>query len=157
MESYFDWLENLPFAMWISQSESIWAFPLVLFLHSIGMGLSAGSAFVVGLRLLGVGRPLAVSALRVLFKIFWAGFFLNLATGCMLFAAAASSIGHIPIYYAKLTLILFGMLLSIPIRTFVDSEASDSRIPSRVKTLAALSLVIWVSVITTGRLTAYIQ
>jgi hypothetical protein len=157
MDAYFEWLQGLRFSMWIAESESIWSFPLVLFLHSVGMGLSAGTAFVIGLRLVGLAGPVPVSSLRVLFKIFWAAFFLNLVTGSILFAAHATTTGHIPIYYAKLTLILAGMLLSVPIRGFVESEASDRVIPASIRTLAAASLVVWVGVITTGRLIAYFQ
>ena len=157
MASYFEWLQSLPLSAWILESDSIWGFPFVLFLHSLGMGLSAGAAFVVGLRLLGVGRPLPVSSLRVLFTIFWAGFFLNLLTGSILFAAHATTTGYVPIYYAKLALIVVGMLLSAPIRKFVDGKASDGAIPARIKTLAAGSLVVWIGVITTGRLVAYLS
>jgi hypothetical protein len=156
MGSYLEWLQNLPFPMWIAGSESLWSFPFVLFLHAIGMGLSVGTAFVICMRLVGVGRPLPVSSLRVFFKIFWGGFFLNLVTGSILFAAHATTTGYIPMYYAKLALIAVGMVLSVPIRTFVDGDASDGAIPSRVKGLAALSLVVWVAVITTGRLIAYV-
>ena len=157
MESYFQWLQSLPSSVWISQSESIWAYPLVLFLHSVGMALSAGSAFVVCLRLLGIARHLPVSSLRVLFRIFWGGFYLNLVTGSLLFAAAAATTGYIPIYYVKLILIFFGMILSIPLRRFVDGKGSDGGISARIRTLAAVSVAIWTSVITTGRLIAYIQ
>ena len=156
MESFFEWLQGLQFSTWIAESESIWGFPFVLFLHSLGMGLSGGAAYIIALRLLGVGRPLLVSSLRVLFKIFWAGFFLNLVTGSILFAAHATTTGYIPIYYAKLALILVGMLLSVPIRRFVDGGASDGTIPPLVKALAVVSLVVWTGVITTGRLIAYL-
>jgi hypothetical protein len=156
MASYFEWLQDLPLSMWIAGSESLLSFPLILFLHSIGMGLSAGSAFVICMRLVGVGRPLPVSSLRVFFKIFWGGFFLNLVTGSLLFAAHATTTGFIPMYYLKLALIAAGMVLSLPIRKFVDGQTSDDAIPSRVKGLAALSLLVWVAVITTGRLIAYV-
>jgi len=53
MASYLEWLQDLPFSMWIAGSESLLSFPLVLFLHSVGMGLSAGSAFILGMRLVG--------------------------------------------------------------------------------------------------------
>jgi len=156
MASYLEWLQDLPFSMWIAGSESLLSFPLVLFLHSVGMGLSAGSAYVVCMRLVGVGRPLPVSSLRVFFKIFWGGFFLNLVTGSLLFAAHATTTGFIPMYYLKLALIAAGMVLSLPIRKFVEGQTSDDAIPSRVKGLAALSLLVWVAVITTGRLIAYV-
>jgi hypothetical protein len=156
MASYLEWLQDLPFSMWIAGSESLLSFPLVLFLHSVGMGLSAGSAFILGMRLVGVGRPLPVSSLRIFPKIFWAGFFLNLVTGSILFAAHATSTGYIPMYYLKLALIAVGVVLSVPIRTFVDGDASDGTIPSRVRGLATLSLIVWIAVITTGRLIAYV-
>jgi hypothetical protein len=155
MNAYFDWLQNLGVSMWVAQSESLWAFPFILFVHSLGMGLSAGPAFVIGLRLIGVARPLPVSSLRVLFKIFWAGFFINLITGSLMFASSAYSIGHLPIYYAKLLLILVGVAISVPMRRFANSEASDLTIPAHIQILAALSLVVWLGVITTGRLIAY--
>ena len=156
MASYLEWLQDLPFSMWIAGSESLLSFPLVLFLHSVGMGLSAGSAFILGMRLVGVGRPLPVSSLRIFPRIFWAGFFLNLVTGSILFAAHATSTGYIPMYYLKLALIAVGVVLSIPIRTFVDGDASDGTVPSRVRGLATLSLLVWTAVITTGRLIAYV-
>ena len=155
MESFFEWLQSLSLSTWIAESDSIWSFPTVLFLHSVGMGLSAGSAFIVGLRLLGVGHPLPVSSLRVLFKIFWGGFVLNLVTGSVLFGAHATTTGYVPMYYAKLALILIGVILVFPMRRFVDSDASDGVIPARLKAVALVSLGVWIGVITTGRLIAY--
>ena len=157
MESFFNWLQNLPVCVWISESDSVWGFPLVLFLHSLGMGLSVGSAFGLALRLLGVGQPLSVSSLRLLAAIFWGGFIVNLVSGSILFAARATLTAYIPIYYAKLALILIGILLFLPIRSFVASAASDGEVPARIRTFAALSLVVWVGVITTGRFIAYLS
>jgi hypothetical protein len=121
------------------------------------MGLTAGAAFVVGLRLIGVGRPLPVSSLRFMFTLFWAGFFLNLVTGSMLFAAAASKDGYLLIYYTKLALIAGGVIVSVPVRRFVDSDASDQIVPARIKALAGVSLIIWIGVITAGRVVAYVS
>ena len=157
MESYLNWLQGLPPSIWVSESESLWAYPLVLFLHAVGMGLSAGLAMVIDLRLLGVGKPLRVSSLRQLFTIFWGGFVLNAASGTLLFMGAAASTGYVPMYYAKLTMIFFGLLTMLPIRAFVDGDRADAEIPSRVKTFAAVSFLLWVGVITAGRLIAYIR
>jgi hypothetical protein len=121
------------------------------------MAVSVGVVSVVALRLLGLAEMVRVSSLRVLFTIFWGAFLLNLVTGSLLFAAAATSIGYSPMYYAKLTLIAFGLILSVPLRRFVDGEASDDAVPRRLKTIATASLIVWIGVITTGRLIAYIQ
>lgn len=157
MESYFEWLRALPTSVYISESESLLAYPLVLFLHSVGMAVSVGVAAVVALRLLGLADMVRVSSLRVLFRIFWGAFLLNLVTGSLLFAAAATTIGYSQMYYAKLTLIAIGLMLSVPLRRFVDGNASDQAVPKRLKTIAAASLIVWMGVITTGRLIAYIQ
>lgn len=157
MESYLNWLQSLPPSIWVTESESVWAYPFVLFLHSVGMGLSAGLAFIIDLRLLGVGKPLRVSSLRQLFTVFWFGFVLNAASGTLLFMGAAASTGYVPMYYAKLTMIFFGLLTLVPIRTFVDSDRADAAIPSRVKALAVASFLLWVGVITAGRLIAYVR
>src|SRR5262245_48247654 len=157
MERFFEWLQGLSIPTWIAESDSVWSFPTVLYLHSVGMGLSAGVMFIIALRFLGMGRPLPVSSLRVLFKVFWGGFVLNLVTGSLLFAAHATSTGYVPMYYAKLALIAVGVVLAVPMGKFADSDASDGLIPSRVKALAFVSLAVWVGVITTGRLIAYVQ
>ena len=69
MQSYFQWLQDLSISNWIATDETIWSFPLILFLHSVGMGLTAGVMFIICLRLVGVGRPLPVSSMRMLFRI----------------------------------------------------------------------------------------
>ena len=157
MESFFEWLQGLSIPTWIAESESIWSFPTVLFVHAVGMGMSAGSIFMIALRLVGVGRPLPVSSMRVLFRIFWWGFVLNFVTGSLLFAAHATITGHVPVYYAKLALLAIGVVLAFPLRKFVDGDGSDGVIPASVTAMAAISLAVWVGVITTGRLIAYLQ
>jgi hypothetical protein len=47
-------------------------------------------------------------------------------------------------------------VLSVPIRTFVDGKGSDAMVPARVRGLAAVSLLVWIGVITAGRLIAYV-
>jgi hypothetical protein len=157
MESFFEWLQGLSIANWIATDESIWSFPTILFLHSVGMGLTAGVMFMICLRLVGVGRPLPVSSMRVLFTIFWVGFVLNAITGSLLFAAHATITGNQPIYYAKLSLIAVGVVLAFPLQKFVEGDGSDASIPTRVKGMAAAALAVWVGVITTGRFLAYLQ
>ena len=46
MESFFQWLQDQSISNWIATDETIWSFPLILFLHSVGMGLTAGVMFM---------------------------------------------------------------------------------------------------------------
>ena len=85
------WIQDLPISVAIAESESIWwGYAWWLFIHAVGMGLTAGLGFVVCLRLLGVGRQIPVSSLRVLFRVFWIGFYLNLLSGTILFMTDAT-------------------------------------------------------------------
>ena len=157
MESFLTWLQELPLSIWVNESESIWAYPLVLFLHTFGLALTGGSAAVILARILGLARSFPLPAFRKVFPALWAGFVLNAISGTLLFTAAATSIGYVAIYWVKMVLLLFAVLTLLPVRTFVHSDraATDREIPFRIKGLAAVSLVLWAGVITTGRLVAY--
>ena len=80
-------LHDSAFSTWIRESESVWAFPTVLTVHTLGMMLLVGSAWVVDLRLLGVARTVPLGPLRPLFRIMWAAFWINFVTGVLLFIA----------------------------------------------------------------------
>ena len=156
MGSYFEWLQDLPFPMWIAEWESLWSFPFVSL--STPSEWDSGRRGVCHLHAPGRRRSSAagVVARRLFFKI--SGAFLPQSRDRQHpFRGSRDHHRVIPdVDCAKLALIAAGMVLSVPIRTFVDGHASDGAIPSRVKGLAALSLVVWVAVITTGRLIAYV-
>jgi hypothetical protein len=159
MEAYLTWLQGLPLSVWISESDSVWGYPFVLFMHTIGIALTAGCGAVILMRMMGVARSFPIIALRKLLPFFWTGLILNAISGTLLFSAAATSTGYRPVYYAKLILLLFAILTLMPVRSFIASDEafSGGAIPSRIKGMAALSLVLWASVITTGRLIAYLR
>ena len=156
MEPFFIWLEELRLSSSIAGSSDLYGFALVLVLHTIGIALTAGPAAVMSLRLLGVGRPLPLSSLRSLFKLFWVGFVGNAITGSLLFMMAASRTGYKPMYYAKLLLLALALVTLRPVRAAIDADRNgEGAIPPRLKTLALLSLLLWAGVITSGRLIAY--
>ena len=157
MESFFIWLEELRLSSSIAESSTLYGFALVLVLHTIGIALTAGPAAVMSLRLLGVGRPLPLSSLRTLFTFFWIGFIGNAITGSLLFMMAASRTGYKPMYYAKLVFLALALVTLRPIRGAIEADRNGEDIAAApwVKTLAILSLLLWIGVITSGRLIAY--
>jgi hypothetical protein len=60
-------LQDSAFTEWFLGSESIWTYPTVLTLHTIGMAILVGASFVVNLRILEVagGIPLQRAQDRV--------------------------------------------------------------------------------------------
>ena len=50
----FRWVEESAFSVWMRESDSLFAFPGILAVHTIGLGLLAGLSGAFALRLLGV-------------------------------------------------------------------------------------------------------
>src|SRR6185436_10578504 len=55
-DAFLVWLESTALSEWVTGSPSMLAFPGILALHAIGMGVAAGLAAVLDLRILGVAR-----------------------------------------------------------------------------------------------------
>lgn len=152
-------LEATALATWLRESGSLWAYPLVLTLHTVGLAILVGSNVVIDLRLLGFGDAIPFAPLRRLFALMWAGFVVNAGSGLMLFMSAASSKAIQPVFWVKLGCITGGivtirLLWSTAFRD-VDALASAATTP-RARRLAIWSLVAWASAITAGRLMAYL-
>jgi hypothetical protein len=150
------WIQDLPVSAAIAESDSLWwGYAWWLFVHAVGMGLTAGIGFIVCLRLLGVGRQIPLSSLRVLFRLFWVGFYLNLLSGTLLFMTDATGIARVWELYAKLICLALAMAAMSRLRRFIDDVDGDATIPRPIQNMAIGCLVLWLAVITSGRLIAY--
>src|SRR4029453_7053886 len=109
-------LDQSAFSTWLLSSNSIWAYPTVLTLHTFGMMVLVGSALMIDLRLLAFGRAIPISSLERLFRVMWSAFWLNLVTGTMLFIADASKRGTQPLFLLKLLLVPSGIATIVLIR-----------------------------------------
>ncbi len=152
------WLEASSLSTWVREGETIWAYPTILTLHTFGMGLLVGCSVVISLRLLGIGRGLALAPLRSLFTVIWGGFWLNLITGSLLFAADATRRGVDPLYMTKLVFVAIGVSTIVLIRrTVFDAPDADAAAAASGKMLAIVGLTAWTAAVTTGRLLAYVS
>jgi uncharacterized protein DUF6644 len=150
-------LESSGFSTWLRESNSIWGYPLVLTLHTVGLALLVGANIVLDLRLLGFGARLPLEELARAFRIMWIGFWINAVSGALLFAADASTRGTSRLFIGKLFLVLFGVVVIVAIRKQVFGATPDRpRIGVTAKVLAVTSLAVWVAAITAGRLMAYV-
>jgi hypothetical protein len=155
---FFAWIESTALSQWIVGS--LFAFPVILTLHAVGMGFAAGLGAMVDLRLLGVGRQVPVAELRRFMPVLWAGFWLNAASGLLLLIGYPTKALTNPVFYLKLTLIAIAMVLlrRISREAFIDRPAAgDDRDlhGGRLRRRALVSLACWVGAITAGRLLAY--
>jgi hypothetical protein len=150
------WLQNLPLSTSIAESDSLWwGYAWWLFVHAVGMGFTAGLAFTVCLRLLGVGAQIPMSSFRVLFRLFWIGFYLNLFSGMLLFMTDATGIARVWELYAKLACLGLATAAMVRLRRFVDSDCSEGPVPPICRVIAYACIVLWLAVIASGRLIAY--
>jgi hypothetical protein len=154
---YTAWIESTALSTWLRESISLLAFPTVLIVHAIGMGLLAGMNTVMDLRILGVAPKVPLSLLERFFPVMWFGLAINVVSGIFLFIAYPTKAATNPIFYLKLGCIAAGILLTLRIRDKVIRVPSIDfgNIPASGRSLAVVSLILWAGAITSGRLLAY--
>jgi hypothetical protein len=158
MEEFLLRLQESDFGVWVSSAPTIFAYPTILMLHTVGLAMIVGPAWVLDVRLLGYGARLPMEALRGAFRIMWIGFFINASTGIALFISEADDKGMKWIFWAKLLTIALALVVTTRLRrtVFGSGVASDVAAP-KARTLAKASLFLWFAAITAGRLMAYIK
>ena len=151
-------LENSGFSTWVRESNSLLAYPLVLFLHTVGMGLLAGISGLVDLRILGLAPEIPMDSMERLLPFMWGGFWLNTITGITLFCPDATVKAISPVFYTKMVFVALAMLLTVSIKknVFRDPLVDKRPTPMNSKALALASLICWLGAITAGRLLAYV-
>ena len=75
------WLESLPSSVWVRESGSLWSYPTVLFLHTVGLAFAVGMSAVISLRVLGAAADMPLPALEPFYRVLWIGFWVNAASG----------------------------------------------------------------------------
>ena len=158
MESFFTWLEAMKISVFIRESNSLWAFPMFLFAHTLGMSIVAGGSGLIDMALLGFWpKSMPVKPLERLYPLMWFGFWINLVTGSTLLVADASTRLTNPDFYVKMACVLVGtwLLYVMRKRVFAHPELDRAPVPRHAKMLAWASLVCWFGAILTGRLMAY--
>jgi hypothetical protein len=138
--------------------QSALLYPLVETLHIMGFAILVGSIVAFDLRVLGFGRAVPVDQARHLLAVSWAGFLLAVPMGLLLFTTEATSIAENPSFRVKmLLLVLAGINMLVfhfgPWRRVATWGGGSA--PAAARAGAAASMVLWLGVLTGGRLIAY--
>jgi hypothetical protein len=151
-------LEHTRLSIWVRESGTIWSFPTILLLHTLGMSIVAGGNAIIDLALLGFWPASApVRPLSKYFPLIWIGFWINAATGTLLLMADATLKLTNPDFYVKMAFILAGVIvLHLMQKAFRDPVLDSAAVPRSAKGLAWASLICWFGAITAGRLLAYV-
>jgi hypothetical protein len=151
MTSVLVQLEQSGLATWIRESGLLYGYPLILFLHTMGLGTVVGLSAAIDLRLLGAASTIPLASLDKLFRLMWAGFALTATTGVLLFIADPIRHAANPAFFVKLVFVGGGVATVALVRRRVFHGQQ------RGAWLAAASLACWFVALSAGRLMAYVS
>jgi hypothetical protein len=133
-------------------------YPAVEILHIFGFVTLVGAIVALDLRVLGLGRGIALAPLaRLLLPLSRVGFVLAICMGALLFSADASHVVRNPAFQTK------ALLIALALANVVIAHAGPWRrvaqwgdvAPPAARMTAALSIALWLGVVCCGRLIAY--
>jgi hypothetical protein len=154
----FQRLQDSAFTEWFLGSPSVWAYPTVLTLHTVGMAILVGASFVINLRVLQVAGAVPLHRLQPLYRFVWIGFAINLLSGVVLFITEAADRILDPVFFVKMASIAAALLLSVVLkRRAIDRQDAPQVATVQSRSLAAASLGLWTIAIVAGRLMAYLK
>lgn len=155
--SSFAWIEESALSVWLRESPSLWAFPFVLILHTVGMGFLVGTNVAMDLRILGFAPRIPLSLIGKVFPVMWFGFVVNVISGTLLLIAYPTKALTNPLFYVKLFLIAVGLAQTWFLRNRVlrDPHVDIEPVVTKGRMVAGTSLVIWTGAVTAGRFLAY--
>jgi hypothetical protein len=154
---FFRALQDSAFTDWFLGSDSIWTYPTVLTLHTVGMAMLVGASVVIALRLLNVGAAIPMTRLLPLYRIIWTGFVINLVSGLILFVTEAADRAKDPVFYIKLASIGLALWLGVLTKRRALAARDAAVTPDGGRAIAAASLGLWTVAIVAGRLMAYLK
>ena len=152
-------IDGLPLAK--AMREWLWLYPIVEIVHISGFAMLVGSVVMFDLRVLGVAKQIPLRALsRFLQPWSWAALLLVIPSGMMMFSAHAADFLGNPAFKLKMALLVAALLNTAYFHTGpyqgVANWDREATAPVDARLSAALSIVIWLSVISCGRLLAYL-
>ena len=151
-------LERSGFSQWVRSSESIFGYPGILLLHTIGMGVVVGISACIDLRVLGYAPGLRLTGMEKFFPTLWIGFWVNAITGAVLLAIdVTKKLGQMDFYIKMILIVIAVVAVQMLRRDVFRDPAMDNKPPSgKARALALTSLVCWLGAIVSGRLLAYL-
>jgi hypothetical protein len=150
--AFFQWLESLQFGT--SLDESGYLVAGINVAHLLALTVFIGAVLVVDLRLLGRGmraQPLAQVA-RDARPWLIAGFLGMLMTGALQVLATPIKEYYNPLFWQKMQIIVVAIIFTFTVRHWI-TQADEARVsPIWRKSVGLVSIAMWASVATAGRL-----
>ncbi len=141
--------------------ESLWMYPIVEVVHILGFVVLVGSVLMFDLRVLGLSKQISVRALsRHLLPWSWGALVLIVPTGFLMFSAHANDFLGNRAFQLKMALLLAAGINAVIFHTIPYQRVADwdmgVRAPLSALASVAVSIAIWLAIITCGRFLAYV-
>jgi hypothetical protein len=151
-------LQQSALARFIGESGSVWGYPTILFLHTLGLGTVAGLSAAVNLRLLGFAARIPLAPLDRLFPLMWVGFVVSALSGLALLIADPVARLTQTVFYVKLLFVAIAVvnMQLVRSRVFRNPALEGKALPANARMLAVSSIFFWMGATTAGRLIAYL-
>jgi len=156
MDPVFAWIESSALSEWI-RGECICAFPTIITIHTICMGLLAGGSSAIDLRILGFAAGIPLERTLGFLPVLWVAFAVNAVTGTILLIAYPTKQLTNPVFYVKMALIAFAVWLFYRVGKEITHSAAveQKSMSAKAKVIAFASLASWIALIIAGRLLQY--
>jgi hypothetical protein len=157
---FLRWLEASRIGHAIRES-GVWTYGIVNLGHILGIAILFGAILILDLRMLGAWRGLPLAALsRACVTVAAAGFLLAVMTGIPMLATKAGDYIGNPFLLIKFPAIALALVNVLLLHRSAAWQAHRTRAiqppeHNRMAIHAALSLVLWLTVITAGRMIGY--
>jgi hypothetical protein len=136
---------------------SLYLFPLIESIHVLGLTMVFGTILIVDVRLLGVAsteRPFS-GVLSDVLKWTWLAFAVTVTSGLLMFVTNAGTYYHNVYFRTKMALIVLAgvntLAFELTTKRSVQRWDRNKAAPAGGRTVAVLSLIIWIGVIFLGR------
>lgn len=165
--SFTEWLRSTQLtemALWISDSRAtlwivtnFWALPIIQVIHILAISASFASVLMINARLFGIAgsSSMAETANRYVRVLWWALLVLVLSGLAMIIAEPIRELIN-PIFWIKMGLVVFGVLVAIWFHKGVLKHVAAGRdIVAADKATGAFLVVLWMVIMLCGRWIAY--
>jgi hypothetical protein len=143
------WLENTPWG--VTVRDSAWMYPVMQWIHFVGLSLWLGTTFTVDLRLIGVGkrRQTAAELSNGLFAWNWIGFGVAVLGGFLSFSAEATTYVQNTGFCLKLAVLTpLGLIWHLMVQKNIRAWTRTEQVSAIGKWAGLIEVLLWISVVT---------
>ena len=151
------WLDSSALSMWVTGSPYLW--PILESLHFMGLSLLIGTVGLFDLRLLGLFKNIKPETLHRLVPVGILGYSMNVITGSLFFTGEPDQYIYNAAFQLKM---MFMFLTGINVIIFYTTTYRDvagvkvgGHTPKIARIIGGVSLVLWLAIITCGRLITF--